>query len=74
MGRRRRRTPKKAQAPHPPLWPYLLGITVLLAAVAIAGTIHLRREQARIEQLRAEDARRRGVDSAAPPAADPPVR
>lgn len=30
MGRRRRRTKKKPSAPHPPLWPYLVGLAIVL--------------------------------------------
>ena len=65
MGRRRRRIPRKPTVPHPPLWPYLAAVAGLLLVVAVLGTRHVKREQARISEMVAEEARRRATDSIA---------
>ena len=65
MGRRRRRIPRKPTVPHPPLRPYPAAVAGLLLVVAVLGTRHVNREQARIGEMVAEEARRRATDSIA---------
>lgn len=52
MGRRRRRTRKKPPGPHPPLWPYLLGLAIVLSLGLLISIRHLEREHPRSRSRR----------------------